>query len=155
MPAVVVAAAVLAAATLFGDPSDLEVRLTPEGDRRVLRLDVRRGDTIALHYQHSVERTPVVEVFRIEPDGLWFVEMRFASQGAGLPTEGYVREGNQFVQRGPRRIGALPVRVSALAGHRVQVGPREVDLVAEFRDGTAITIAAAPRPLWRRLPGAR
>ncbi|MDR7519175.1 MAG: DUF1850 domain-containing protein [Armatimonadota bacterium] len=155
MPAVVVAAAVLAAATVFGEASDLEVRLTPEGDRRVLRLDVRRGDTIALHYQHSVERTPVVEIFRVEPDGLWFVEMRFASQGAGLPTEGYVWEGNQFVHRRPRRIGALPVRVSALAGHRLRVGRREVDLVAEFRDGSAVTIAAAPRPRWLRLPGAR
>jgi hypothetical protein len=124
-------------------PPGLEVRVAGPGGRRVAAVgDLRPGQAVELHYRHSVERTPVVEVFRAEPDGLWFVEMRFVSQGAGLPTEGYVREGDVFVLRRPHRVGALPVLVSSAAGHRLRAGSREIDLVAAFGDGP-LTITAA------------
>ncbi|MDR7534228.1 MAG: DUF1850 domain-containing protein [Armatimonadota bacterium] len=103
---------------------------------------LRPGTSVELRYQHTVERTPVVEVFRAERDGLWFVEARFASQGAGLPSQGYVREGDHYVLRRPHRIGALAVRISARAGHRLRVGDREADLVEAFGDGAGVVVTA-------------
>jgi len=101
-----------------------------------------------LRYVHSVERTPVIEVYRVDADGLHLVLMRFSSQGAGLPTEGYVREGDHFVIRTDRRIGELPLRVSRIAGHEVVVGPHRVDLVAVAGDGSAVRLQSGRGP-WR------
>lgn len=105
------------------------------------------GEPLELRYTHSVERTPVIEVYRAEPDGMWFESMRFSSQGAGLPTEGYAREGDAFVLRARRKVGALVVRVSAVAGHRLAVGSARIDLVALARDGAALSIESGPGPL--------
>ncbi|MDQ7858992.1 MAG: DUF1850 domain-containing protein [Armatimonadota bacterium] len=134
---------------LLERPTALEVRIVAAEGRRVVRAGlVPPGGRLELRYRHSVERTPVVEVFRAEPDGLWFVEMRFLSQGAGLPTEGYVREGGLFVLRRPRRIGEVPLLVSAEGGHRLRVGQDEVDLVAAFGEGAAVRLVSAPAG-WR------
>jgi hypothetical protein len=149
LAAVVIAAAGLGIALLLTGRSGVEVRVAAADASRVLRVGgLRPGESIELRYRHSVERTPVVEVFRVEPDGLWFVEMRFVSQGAGLPTEGYVREGGYFVLRRPRKVGSLPVLLSSIAGHRLWTANREIDLVQAFGDGASVTISAAPEG-WR------
>jgi hypothetical protein len=151
----VVVAAVLAAATLVVERPAVEVRVTAARGGRVLSIGVTPGDLVELRYRHSVERTPITEVFRAERDGLWFVEMRFVSQGAGLPTEGYVKEGDHFVLRQPRRVGVLPLLLSSAAGHRLWSENREVDLVGEFGDGAGVTISSSAGPWRLRVPGRR
>jgi hypothetical protein len=149
-----VAAASLAAATLAVDRTHAVLEVLDTRSRRVIwRRVVTPAARVELHYRHSVEQTPVVEVFQAEPDGLRFVEMRFVSQGAGLPTEGYVREGGLFVLRRPRRVGALPVLVSALAGHRLRAGSEEVDLVGLAGDGGHVALVSR-RATRLRWPGA-
>jgi len=146
----------VAAATLFVDWSGLVVTVADLGSGRVLwHRAVRPGDVIELHYLHSVERTPVVEVFRAASDGLYLVEMRFVSQGAGLPTQGYVREGDHFVLRANRKIGELPLRVSAVAGHYLRVGDDRLDLVRLAGDGAAVSLTSRRGAARLRLPGPR
>lgn len=149
----IVAAAVVAAATLFVGRPGVEVRVAEHGSGRILwRRAVGPGGVVALQYRHSVERTPITEVFRAEPDGLRFLEMRFVSQGAGLPTEGYVREGDSFVLRRERWVGVLPIRVSAVSGHQLILGDDRLDLVALAGDGAGLSITSgAGRRV--RLPG--
>ncbi|OFX35332.1 MAG: hypothetical protein A2Z07_13270 [Armatimonadetes bacterium RBG_16_67_12] len=131
------------------------MRVTRADGNRIVRIGpMRPGDRIELRYRHSVERTPIVEVFRVERDGLWFEEMRFVSQGAGLPTEGYVKEGDHFVLRQPRRVGTLPVLLSELAGHRLYAAGRETDLVRGFSDGDSVSVSVVPFA-GRRRPGPR
>lgn len=143
------AAVAMAAATLLLDRPGIEVHVADTATGRVMWSRVGSpGDLIELSYTHSVERTPVIEVFRAEPDGLHLVAMRFSSQGAGLPTEGYTVEGGQFVLRTDRRIGALPLRVSKLAGHHLSVGGDRIDLVGLAGDGAAVAVASRPGP-WR------
>jgi hypothetical protein len=147
----VVATAVIAAAVVCVERPGLEVRIVQSRSGRTLwHRPAAAGARLELRYQHSVEQTPIVEVFRVEPDGLWFVEMRFVSQGAGLPTEGYVREGDHFVLRRPRRVGTLPLLVSGVAAPRLVLAGSEVDLVAVAGDGTSVVLAArrAPRFRW-------
>lgn len=143
------AAAIVAAATVLVDRPDVAVIVTESRTQRVLwRRTVAPGAALELRYRHSVERTPIVEEFRAGRDGLRLVTMRFSSQGAGLPTEGYTHEGGQFVLRTDRRIAALPLRVSRIAGHRLHMGPDEVDLVTLAGDGVAVTLTSGPGP-WR------
>lgn len=129
--------------------SGFEVRIVAPSSGHVLwRQAVSVGQAVELRYRHSVELTPVIEVFRAAPDGLWFIEMRFASQGAGLPTEGYIREGDWFVLRRERRVGTLPLRVSSGSGHRLRVGDRELDLVALAGDGAGVWVTSGPARRW-------
>ncbi len=143
------AAVLVAAATLFVDRSGIAISIAEARTDRILWFRVgASGDRIELRYRHSLERTPIIEEFRAERDGLHLVTMRFSSQGAGLPTEGYTVEGGQFVLRTDRRVGALPLRVSKIAGHRLVVGADDLDLVGLAGDGTAVSLTSGPGP-WR------
>lgn len=135
------------------DRSSGGVRVAGEG--RSALVAVAPGARVELLYTHTVERTPVAEVFQAERDGLWLVEVRFVSQGAGLPADGYAREGGQYVLRSPRRVGALPPRIPARAGHRLRVGDRVLDLTQAFGDGASVVISSGPgrwRVWWPALP---
>ncbi|MGH2376043.1 MAG: DUF1850 domain-containing protein [bacterium] len=149
------AAGSVAAAVAFVDRPGVAVDVVETRTAHVLwRRVVAPGEHIELRYTHSVERTPVIEEFRAERSGLRLVAMRFVSQGAGLPTEGYTREGGQFVLRTDRRVGVLPLRVSSIAGHRLRLGAEEADLVALAGDGAAIALTSGPGPLRVRWPRA-
>ncbi len=146
--AVAVAAVASAAALLLVERTGVTLRVVDSDTGRVLSsLLAATGQRLELKYTHSVERTPISEEYRAERDGLWFESMRFYSQGAGLPTEGYVREGNAFVLRARRRVGVLSVRVSSVAGHHLIVGRERLDLVVLARDGAAVAIESRPGPL--------
>ena len=145
------AAVASAAALVLVERTGVAVRVADIDTGRVVwSLNAPAGQRLELRYTHSVERTPVIEEYRAEPDGLWFESMRFFSQGAGLPTEGYVREGNAFVLRARRKVGVLSVRVSAVAGHHLIVGVERLDLVALARDGAGLAIDSRPGPLQLR-----
>lgn len=117
-------------------------------------LPLRGPLEVRLEYQHSVERTPVVEVYIAEPGALRFTRMEFVSQGAGLPTSGYVREGGRFVLREVRVLSVLPIRVSRLTMPRLVIDGGEVlDLVALVGDGGTVEVSSGRRPraaLWLR-----
>ncbi|MGH2374721.1 MAG: DUF1850 domain-containing protein [bacterium] len=147
------AAGAVAAAIVLVDRSAVALDVVEARTDRVLwRRAVEPGERVELRYIHSVERTPVIEEFRAERHGLRLVAMRFYSQGAGLPTEGYTREGDQFVLRTNRRIGTLPLRVSSIAGHRLRVGAVDVDLAALAGDGAAVALTSGPGPWLLRWP---
>jgi hypothetical protein len=133
----------------------------------VLRVTAGEGKTLWTHalqgplelrleYQHSVERTPIVEVYVAGPGHLQFTSMEFVSHGAGLPTSGYVREGGRFVLREVRELPVLPIRVSRLAGPRLVIERAGVlDLVALAGDGSLVEVSSGRLPrvvLWLRRP---
>lgn len=140
----------LAAVAVLATETRLELRVVAERTGVVAAMPIGPGTRIELRYQHSVERTPVVEVFEVGASGLTFVEMRFVSQGAGLPTEGYVREGGVFVLRRRRYVGVLPLRLSAVAGHVLWVEGRAIDLVGAAGDGAHVSLWAGARRRLRR-----
>lgn len=134
-----------AAATLWPVPV-LTVTAGPP-ERVVWRNALRAVVEIRLEYVHSVERTPVVEIYEAAPGGLRLVRMEFTAQGAGLPSGGYVREGKRFVLRTNRPLPALPVRVSGAGQQRLRIAGTVLDLLALAGEGGTVTVAvrAAPR----------
>ncbi len=152
---IVIIAAAGAAAGTWLRPSSLEIVVIEPRSGRSLWAGQVSGTTavVEVRYVHTVERAPIVEVFAAGADGLRFVEMRFVSQGAGLPTEGYVREGDAFVLRRRDPPRALPLVVSAAAEHRLVVAGYSLDLVALAGDGARILVTsrrAGVRPPWAR-----
>ena len=140
-------AAALAAAALWPVPVLIVTAAPPS--RVLVRMPLRGPVEVRLEYVHSVERTPVVETYRADPRGLRLVQMEFAAQGAGLPSTGFVREGNRFVLRTDQPLTVLPVRVSGVGRQRLRVGPDAFDLLAVTGEGGIVTVAVRSAP---RLP---
>lgn len=108
------------------------------------------GTTIELEYTHSVEKTPIVEVYEIDEGTLINTEIHFSSYGAGLPSNADVeREGGSFVSTPNTTHDDLHVSPGEIAGHTVTIDGSTYDLVA-MSDGRTVTIRA--EPYWRGMP---
>ena len=108
----------------------LTVRIYPDGPELLRAVLPAENPVFSVAFRHSVEKTEVVEHFRIvdEPtaeDGaqgvaLVLVGTEYRSLGAGLPPEGHLQEspdGPSLAVRLWRRLDALVIRVMPLAQH--------------------------------------
>ena len=106
---------------------------------RLLEIPVDDGEEVTLAYTHSVERTPVEDVYAVDGDELRAVKSVFHSFGAGLPTnvtrteEGYVAEGRDSHEE-------LFVVPGEIAGHELVVGDDRYDLVAVADGGVVLSL---------------
>lgn len=106
------------------------------GDR-LLEVPVDDGDEVVLAYTHSVERTPVRDVYVVDGSELRAERMVFHSHGAGLPTENVERTDEGFVVEGTGRYRNLRVTPGEIAGHELVVDGERYDLV-DRADGTVV-----------------
>lgn len=109
----------LAAAVPAGH--ELVVADAATGDR-LTSVTVDQGTTVTLSYTHSVERTPVHDVYVVRGTRLDNVEMRFQSYGWGLPASADVhREDGAFVFDPDRQYDELFVSPGSIANHRLTI----------------------------------
>lgn len=110
----------------------------------MLAIPVANGTNVTLAYTHSVEKTPVRDVYRVDGDRLVMVRMEFSSFGAGLPARANVTEtaDGTYVYDPPGSFEELYVQPGEVAGHRLLVGDREFDLV-ELSDGRTVRLHLA------------
>lgn len=122
----------------------LVVEDAANGDR-LLTVPVDDTTTVTLAYTHSVERTPVEDVYAVNGTRLDNTLMRFQSYGWGLPAGADVtlRDG-WFVYDPDRSFEELHVKPGHVAGHRLTVDGTTYDLVA-LSNATAVRIAVEPR----------
>ena len=119
--AALVAAAMLAcaapAAALAPDTC-LVVSAPPQNEPLALvRLDPA-NPVFTITYVHSVTRTPVEEIYRVDDEGLTETSIAFTEHGPGLPTEGapgetWTRRDGRFVVTMERRFTGIRMRVSS------------------------------------------
>jgi hypothetical protein len=102
-----------------------------ETGERLLAVPVAEGTTVALNYTHSVEKTPVLDVYAVDGTELEMVRMEFRSYGAGLPARADVTitENDTFVFDPEGSYEELYVTPGPIAGHELVVGDRAYDLV--------------------------
>lgn len=162
-PAVVVLALALVAAALMAASVPafpcLEVRDRRSG--KLLHLaPVKVGEQFEVNFVHSVEQTPVREVFEVRRDlSIYLVETAYESFGAGLPTE--PDEGAKFVVEGgktritglDRRIGELLVGVSPVPGHVLKIREETMVLADLAEPGTGLRITVVREPAVIRIYG--
>lgn len=93
---------------------------------------VRQGEAFYLRYTHSVTRRQVEDTYVIKGARLALTATRFEAVGAGL---GYMGEGLERAENGwtviegmERQMPYLPLRVGAVADHRLVVRGREYHL---------------------------
>ena len=144
----VLAGSVVAAAVPAGQA--VVVTDATSGDR-LLAVPVENGSTITVAYTHSVERTPVRDVYTVDGQRLVMTRMEFSSYGYGLPARAEVEQvDGQFVTY-PDWSGAnLTVKPGHIAGHKLVVDGRTYDLV-RLSNAETVTIRVVDVSLLDRL----
>ncbi|MDQ2051088.1 DUF1850 domain-containing protein [Natronolimnohabitans sp. A-GB9] len=117
-------------------PDSLLVVADAETDDHLLEIPVDQGEEVTIAYTHSVERTPVEDVYVVDGSELRADRSVFQSFGAGLPAdvertdEGYVVEGSESHTE-------LFVAPGEIAGHELVVAGERYDLV-DASDGRVV-----------------
>lgn len=140
---VVATSAGLAAAVV---PAERVLVVTDAGSGESLLVrPVVQNTTVVLAYNHSVEKTPVRDVYEVRGTNLQHVRMKFQSYGWGLPSGADVhRSGGWFVFDPGRTYEELFVKPGRVAGHQLHVGDGTYDLV-ERSSGRTIRIRVVRR----------
>ena len=100
---------------------------------KLYRSSVKEGDEFTIDFIHSIERTPVREVFRVGEDyNIYLVGTVYESFGTGLPT--MPDEGAKLVLQGGkiritgmhRKLEPFLIAVSPVPGHVLTIGEERV-----------------------------
>ncbi|OVE83664.1 DUF1850 domain-containing protein [Natronolimnobius baerhuensis] len=109
-----------------------------ETGENLLEIPVEDGDEVTLAYTHSVEKTPIEDVYVIEETTLQMDRMVFRSHGAGLPSDEAIEQTDEgYVVSSDERYEDLGVVPGEIAGHELVVGDDRYDLV-ERSDGPVV-----------------
>ena len=127
------------------------MRASPQEKRVLFRCPIRVGESFKLLYTHSLDKCPIEETFRVEPNGtLIQTEEVYGWFGAGLefnPPQGftYMRDGQVHIKNMKRRLSSLPVRVGWIAGFRLLINGNLVPLADLAPPGKLVEIKVTPR----------
>ncbi|MDJ1430891.1 DUF1850 domain-containing protein [Halostagnicola sp. A-GB9-2] len=152
--AVAILATVVATAALSvsASPSNALVVTDADSGEEILEVPVEDGTEVTLSYTHSVEKTPVRDVYVVDDPVLRADRMVFHSHGAGLPSSSDIeRTGEGFVVRSNESYEALSVVPGSIAGHELVIDGERHDLV-EKSDGP-VSITLSDRSLGDRIVG--
>jgi hypothetical protein len=100
-----------------------------DSDTVLYSTSVTEGSMLELNYTHSVERSPVVERYRITDGQLRQTQIIFESYGWGLPTDATVeRVEGQFHAPIDRSYDELMITPGPIADQHLSVGGTEISL---------------------------
>ena len=110
---------------------------------------IKQGECFTLKYIHSVQKTPVYEIFSIDNKGrIILLETRVMSLGYGLPAptqkDNYTMEnGFLVIKNMNKKIGKILIRVNFVRLMELQFGQKTLDLRQYGRTGDLIEVSAA------------
>lgn len=131
--------------------TDTVLVVTSDDGEELLVTPVSEDTEITVEYTHSVEKTPVRDVYVPEDGALVMTRMEFSSYGAGLPStvEVTVVDGRYVYEPPPRRYDPLRVTTGPVADHELVVGNERYDLAA-LADGGTVELRVETRPKFRQ-----
>lgn len=118
-----------------------------DGGKVLLTEPVTDDTTVRLEYTHSVEKTPVADVYTVDGTTLRMSHMEFDSYGAGLPANAPVdraADGKGYVYELDRTYDRLAVSPGERAGHQLVIDDTRYDLV-ELSEGEGVSIYVTQR----------
>ncbi|WP_224448329.1 DUF1850 domain-containing protein [Haloprofundus salilacus] len=152
LASIAVLALVLAGGAAATQPERVLVVENAETGERLFATPVENDTTVTLAYNHSVEGSPVRDVYAVRGDELVMTRMEFSSYGWGFPAQANVtRENGSFVHHPDDvRLSELYVSPGDVAGHRLHVGDETYDLVARS-DAETVRIHVEHRSILQRM----
>ncbi|NUB90231.1 DUF1850 domain-containing protein [Haloterrigena sp. SYSU A558-1] len=143
--AVVVAALVVFVATgavvASGATERTLVVADADSGEPLLEVPVDEGDEVILSYTHSVEKTPVQDVYVVDGTELRADRVVFHSHGAGLPSDEPIERTDEgFVVDGEGSHEEIVVSPGSIAGHELVVDGDRYDLVERSNGSVVLAI---------------
>lgn len=96
---------------------------------------VNEGDEFSVTFVHSVNQTPVTDVYQIRDGAIYVTRTRYYSFGAGVQTQvepgqtlEYGADGSLIVSGFERRMDSLSYIVGTVSDHILQIGGESVSL---------------------------
>jgi hypothetical protein len=131
--------------------ADIDLRVTDDSVGRLVHHQrMTAGGRFALRYRHSVEKSPVEEIYQVAADGtIYLVETTVEASGYGLPEcapgqDCVTREGRVTFRGWHRRIEHLVMRVSYLNDMWLIFGNENLNLRQVAAGGSRIVVQAQP-----------
>lgn len=97
-------------------------------------LPIELGERFSVTFTHSVNRSPLTDVYELREDGIYVVETKYYGFGAGVQTEieegqtlTYTEDGAMLVSGFEQRMDNLIYSVGT-AGHTLVLGEDSLDL---------------------------
>lgn len=136
---ILLAVLVATAAGVAAVPSEQTLVVTDaDSGERLLEEPVDDGTVVTLSYTHSVEKTPVEDIYIVEGTTLQLDRMMFRSHGAGLPTEGGIEKTDDgFMLPLNESHEQVVVAPRPVPGHELVINGDRHDLVA-LTDGSVV-----------------
>ncbi len=124
--------------TPSGTATDPVLVVHTDTGEEILTVPVAEGTTVTIAYTHSVERTPVADIYTVKNDALVMQQMEFRSFGAGLPsTVSVTQHGDKYVYQPPERAyNPLRITTGPIADHDLLIGDDRYDLSTIADGGT-------------------
>lgn len=98
---------------------------------RLLTTPVSEGTPVVLSYMHSVEKTPIRDIYAVHNGSLVMTKMKFQSYGWGLPARANVTRENGWFTFDPNgSYKEIYVKPGRVADHQLRIGNQTYDLVA-------------------------
>ncbi|WP_416838117.1 DUF1850 domain-containing protein [Haloferax sp. DFSO52] len=102
-----------------------------ETGEALLTVPVQEDTTVSIEYNHSVEKTRVLDEYTVRDGELEMTRMEFESYGWGLPAYAEVhKENGSYVFDPPGSWEEVYVKPGRIAGHKLHVRGSTYDLVA-------------------------
>ncbi|WP_411967555.1 DUF1850 domain-containing protein [Haloferax sp. YSSS75] len=102
-----------------------------ETGEQLLTAPVQEDTTVSIEYNHSVEKTRVLDEYTVRDGELEMTRMEFESYGWGLPARADVhKENGSYVFDPEGSWEEVYVKPGHIAGHKLHVSGETYDLVA-------------------------
>jgi len=111
-----------------------------ESGEVLIEQRVEDGDEIILSYTHSVEQTPIRDIYIVDGEGLRMDRMEFSSFGAGLPTDDIEYTDDGFVVYRDDYYDDLAISVGRIAEHTLIVDGTTYELANKTTNRVLLTV---------------
>lgn len=129
---VIVAALLIVLPMLAGDTLILQ---DSDSGEVYASFPVKQGDRFSVTFIHSVNNSPLTDVYEIRGDGIYVVETKYFGFGAGVQTEieegqtlTYTDDGAMLVSGFDTRLDNLIYVVGTVSDHVMEIDGEEISL---------------------------
>ncbi len=113
---------------------------------------VQDGDEFSITFIHSVNKSPVTDVYQIRDSGIYVVQTKYFSFGAGVQTEvqegqrlEYGSDGSMIVSGFNQRMDRLSYIVGTVSDHTLEIAGETVSLRELCGQNTAVRFSCERR----------
>jgi len=150
----------LAAVVLFSFRTSYLVLSNDNSGAILLRHRVDEGEEFSVSFIHSVNISPVTDIFQIRDGQIVLIALEFETFGAGMPTElepgqalVHLPEGGMRIEGFDRPFAGLRYIIGYTTEHTVQIGSRQIPLKTLDAPGQPVLFEFTYLTIWQRLSG--